>query len=231
MRGILEEYSLFGMDEFYILEGFSAAFVDALSIPSKVYVVAEVDNGELEAPNFSYREKRGLLRSLKDQLNLRYSLRELMGLDWSGVRDYWEVELLLRKATTAAWSLVELEKCLSESAYGNLLVMLKRGQIKEVLAIKRRYGDAWFVKALGKQLTQLFAYKSLQVLNQESQAVDLLDLSGYRLREVEEAAKTLSVQDIEIMVDALVTKDKKLRSSSLVSDLFVLNCPISIRKR
>lgn len=232
-KGLMEEIPLFGGGELYALDGFPASFVKELNLPKGVYVVAEVDDGELEAPGYSYKVRRGILRALHSQLGLRVTLRDLVGLDWASVRDYPEMESVLRKSFAAGWGLAELERELSSNTVGNILLLLKKGGFQDLLAIKGRYSEVWMYRHLTKLIPQLATYRSLVVMGQQPNAVsECLNVSTFKLKELEEAAKAVSMDDLRVLGERVVALDRIFsRNPSLAADLLLLKSGISIKRQ
>lgn len=232
VRGTIEEISLFGSQDLFVLEGFPLPFVQDLSLPKGVFVLAEVDDGELEAPAYSYRQKRGILKAVSSQLGLKVSLRDLVSLDWGGVRDYPEIEGILRKAAAAGWGLSQIEELLKGTTTGNTLLMLKKGNQTELLQLKAKYGDAWFTRNLTRLISQMATYRALVAMGQTPTAIaEELGLSNYRLREFEEAAKAVTMSDLKVLATRVLDLDRMgLKWPNLASDLLVLKSGISIKR-
>lgn len=231
-KGLMEEIPLFGGGEFYALEGFPASMVRDLTLPKGVYVVAEVDDGELEAPAYSYKVRRGILRALQAQLGLKITLRDLVGLDWASVRDYPEMESLLRKAALAGWTAEDLSKDLSANTVGNILLLIKKGGFQDLLSIKSRYSDVWMFRHLTKLVPQLATYRSLVVMGQQPNAIaECLGVSNFKLREFEEAAKAVSMDDLRILGERILALDRIFsRNPGVATDLLLLKSGISMKR-
>lgn len=232
-KGLLEEISLFQQnEEFFVLEGFPQSFLTSLCLPPTTYVVAEVDAGELEAPAFSYKMRRGILRILISHLKLRFSLRELLAQDWGGVRDYAEVEVILRRALAGEWSLIRLSEELQRAAGGNILLMLKKGSYTELLNFVERYGPSWVFRHIVRSITQLATYRAYSFMGQGPGSIaENMNLPGYRIRELEEAAKAVSMEDLKVLATRAVELDGMFaRSPALGCQLMVLRSGISMRR-
>lgn len=231
-KAMIEEVSVFGTQELYVLEGFPMSFVDNLAMPKGVCCVAETDEGELEAPAYSYRERRGILWVLIKQMRLSFSLRLLLALDWSVVRDYPEIERWLRKAAAAGWAEQELGEKIKKEEIGNVLEMLKRGLVRECFEMRRRYGDAWFLKHCYRSIPQLAQLRALKALGQsDGQISEEMNLSLYRVRELDEVAKMIPTSDLRIVGELLIEKDKMFqRHREKALDLLILRSPIRLRR-
>lgn len=231
-KGMMEEIPLFAGQDLFVLEGFYGSFVNSLNLPPDTYVVAEVDDGELEAPAYSYRMKRDLLKVLSAQLGLKIQLRELVTMDWGSVRDYPEVEVVLRKAAAAGWTVEQISEVLADYTTGNILLMLKKGNLPELLNLKSRYGEAWLHRHLIRLVPQMATYRSLVAMGQGPQAIgEELSLSNFKLREFEEAAKAVTMADLIVLAKRLIQLDRlALRKPGLASDLLVLKSGISIKR-
>lgn len=232
VRGMLEEISIFGGGELFVLEGFPASFVSDLILPKGVIVLAEVEDGELEAPPYSYKFRRQAVKIMAKHLGLMMSLRDLLSLDWGAIRDYSDIEVFLRKSVAAGWSLADMEKELSANQTGNILLLLKKGGLAEVLKVKEKYGDGWLSRHLTKLVPQLATYRSLVNMGQNEQAcAEVLGVSNYRMKEFEEAAKAVTMADLKILAERLITLDRiSLRHQRLGDDLIALRSGISLKR-
>jgi len=232
VKGLLEEISLFGNDEMFVLEGFPLAFIETLHLPPGVYVLAEVDDGELDTPAYSYRQRRGILKVLLTQLGLKVSLRDLLSLDWGSVRDYSEVEVILRKATAAGWGLEGIQKSLQEDSTGNILLMLKKGNLPELLRLKSKYSDNWFNRNASKIIPQLATYRALVTMGQSpTNIAETLGISTYKLRELEEASKAVTMNDLKVLGERVLALDRmSMKWPGPASDLLIMKSGISLKR-
>lgn len=232
VKGLLEEITLFGGGEFFVLEGFPHSFVSDLNLPDSVYAVAEVDEGELEAPQYSYRQRRGALKVISQHLGYKIPLRDLLSLDWGSIRDYVDIEVLLRKAMIAGWGVDEIGEHLNASNIGNILLMLKKGNSLDILKMKAGYPDTWFPRHLVKIIPQLATYRALVTMGQGSAAIaEALGVSNYKLKELEEAAKAVSMSDLRTLGERVVQLDRMAsRRPALAGDLLALRSGISIKR-
>lgn len=231
-KALIEEVSVFGSPDLYALEGFPMLFVDQLAMPEDTFCVAETDDGELEAMPYSYRERRGILLVLVKQLQLPFSLRSLLSLDWSPVRDYPEIERWLRKAHAAGWEEEELGEKMKRGQIGNVLEMMKRGNIEECFEMRRRYGDAWFLRHCYRSIPQLAQLRALKALGQsDGQISEALDLSVHRVRELEEVARMIPTKDLRTLGETLVKNDRIFRRhTEKALDLLILRSPIGLKR-
>lgn len=230
-KGMMEEIPLFS-GGFYVLEGFPLSLVKGLNLPKGVFVLAEVDDGELEAPPYGYKVRRSFIKILCAQLGYKAPLREMVSLDWGGVRDYPELEVLVRKASVADWPVHRLGEELDMNAIGNVLLLLKKGNIPELLALKSKYTESWLFRFLMKAVPQLATYRSLVLMNQQPQAIaEVLGLSSYKLRELEEAAKAVSMSDLKVLGSRILELDKIFsKNPSLATDLLLMRSGISLKR-
>ena len=159
-------------------------------------------------------------------------MRDLLSLDWGGVRDYPEVESILRKAAAAGWGLDKIEQLLNGAATGNILLMLKKGNLMELLQLKARYGEGWINRHLTKLVTQMALYRSLVAMGQTSQAIaEEMGLSTYRVKELEEAAKSVTMVDLMTLASRIQSLDSmSLKWPGLAADLLVLRSGISLKR-
>ena len=232
VKGLMEEIPLFGTQDLFVLEGFPYSFVADLTLPKGVHVVAEVEDGELDAPQYSYRFRRDILRTLLLQLNLRIPLRDLVSLDWGSIRDYPEIEVLLRKAQAGAWGLSKIEEALKDTTTGNILLMLKKGDSVDLLKLKSKYAESWLPRHLVKLVPQLATYRALVAMGQPGKSIaESLDIYNFKLRELEEAAKAVTMDDLSVLGQRLLMLDRvAMKSPRLASDLLVLRSGISIKR-
>lgn len=231
-QALMEEVSLFLEQDLYVLEGFPKSFVEEIRLPKGVYCVAETEEGELECPQFSYRERRAILWVLNKQLGLRHSLRALLALDWGAVRDYPEVEMWLRKALAGGWSEVELGEQLQRPDTGSLLVALKKGDLKDLFQARARYGDTWLVRYLAKTVTDAVVHRTMRMMGQtDAQIADALDSTPYKLRELEETNRVWTHFDLLKLAQLLIDRDRLLQSKTkLALDLLLLDNPLTLRR-
>lgn len=232
VKGMMEEISIFGGGELFVMEGFPASFIADLTLPKGVMVIAEVEDGELEAPIYSYRYRRQAVKIIAKHLGMMLSLRDLLSLDWGAIRDYGDIEVLLRKAVAAGWGIAEMERELATNQTGNILLLLKKGGLTDVLRVKDRYGDGWLSRHLTKLVPQLATYRSLVNMGQNEQAcAEVLGVSNYRMREFEEAAKAVTMADLKTLAERLVTLDRiASRHQRLGDDLIALRSGISLKR-
>jgi hypothetical protein len=197
-----------------------------------VHVLAEVEDGQLDAPPYSYKFRRDILKVLLTQLGLRIPLRDILGLDWGSVRDYPDAEVLLRKAQAGSWDLGRIEKELRDTTTGNILVMLKKGDVASLMSLKARYADSWFIRNMIKLVVQLANYRALAAMGQEPRVIaETLDISNFKMRELEESAKAVTMDDLRILGERLVSLDRlSFTNPKLAADLLILRSGISIKR-
>lgn len=231
-QALMEEVSLFFGQDLYVLEGYPKSFVEEVRPPKGVYCVAETEEGELECPAYSYRERRGILWVLNKQLGLRHSLRALLGLDWGVVRDYPEVEMWLRKAAAGGWTEAELGERLQRPETSNLLIALKKGDFKDLFYARSKYGDSWLVRYLGKTIVDAVVHRTMKVMGQtDAQIADALDSTPYKLRELEETNRTWTHQELLKLAKMLIEKDYQLQTRTKIAlDLLLLANPLTLRR-
>lgn len=243
VKGLIEEHSIFGGRDLYVLEGFGSKFVDSLVLPSSSIVLAETDGGQLKSVSYSYSGKRAILKTLYKQLGLSYhkdeeghsilTQRGLISLDWTSLRSYEQYEPLLRKAKIMAWSNEDVEAELFRANQANSLTLIKRGQFKDLFAMAEKYGYSWTYNHVVELLSELIHYRALRVMGYDEKkcAKELgAEARSRRARELEEANQMLTTSDLGeltervVELDTLVTRNPKLGFS-----LFVLNAPIRVR--
>lgn len=232
VKGLIEEHSLFGNEHFYVLEGFSQAFVDGLNPPPGTYIVAETDGGTLKVENYNLKKRRDILKVLLLLMNMDLSLRELIKLDWSFAREYEEYEPILTKAKLMRWDVDRIAEELKEFEQGNILTLIKRSDFKPVFDMMRRNGATWMHNRIIQHLGELIHYRSLRLMGfEEERAAKEIDV-GYRRRaELEDAMKMLTGDDIKKMVERVVNLDYLLMGQKeLGLQLLLLNAPIRIKK-
>ena len=243
VRGLIEEYSIFGGRHLYVLEGFGSKFVDSLVLPGDNIVLAEADGGQLKSVPYNYSGKRAILKTLYKQLGLNYhkdeegrsilTQRGLISLDWTSLRSYEQYEPFLRKAKIMAWSNKDVKAGLSRANQANLLTLIKRGQFTDLFTMAEKYGYSWTYNHVVELLSELIHYRALRVMGyDEAKCAKELgaEVRSRRARELEEANQMLTTADLGeltervVEMDALVTRNPKLGFS-----LFVLNAPIRVR--
>lgn len=232
VRGYIEEIALFGGEDMFVLEGFPSSFVSSIMPPKGVYILAETEDGELETPLYSYKQRRGAIKMLMQHLGIKLSLREVLGLNWGSVRDYTDVEMVLRKAAAAGWGAAEIDEVLKEHGTGNILLMLKKGYLKDICDMKERYADGWIHKYMVRSIPQMATYRALVSMGQSANSImDTLAVSNYKLRALEEAAQAVSTSDLKILATRVMELDGiSLRNPRLAADLLVLKSGIALRR-
>lgn len=233
VKGQLEEHSVFGDPGLFVLEGFAEEFVQSLSLPKGVCVIAETDGGELKAPPYSYRLRRDIIKVLIQQLRIRHlSLRPLIQLDWTSCRDYGDYEIVLRLARLMEWNEEQIDSYLVRSSSGPVFSLTKRGQFKDIFSMVDKYGASWMLSHIQEVLCQTAHLKALKLLGyDEERAGRDLEVGIYRMRELEETARVLSREDLEQMAQRLVGLDKLMQlNKELGLSLYLLNSPIRISK-
>lgn len=232
VKGTIEEHSIFGGPPLYVLEGFAYAFVESLSLPEDVYVVAETDGGDYKAPAYSYRLRRDILKVLIQQLKLKLQLRPLVSLDWSSCRDYSDYESLLRKAKVMGWNEDQIGQELTESQSGPVLSLVKRSQFKEVFSMMGKYGPIWMQNHLQEVFVQTVHFKVLRMLGYDVERIQRdLEIGSMRLAELEEGARALSQEELVQLAERMVKLDWLIqRNRELGMSLLFLNAPFRIVK-
>lgn len=231
VKATIEEHSIFGDPPLYILEGFAYAFVESLSLPEGVYVVAETDGGDLKAPSYSYRLRRDILKVLIQQLKVRnVQLRPLVGLDWSSCRDYGDYESILRMAKVMGWNEEQIGDQLMEFQSGPVLSLTKRSQFKEIFSMMGKYGPVWMQSHLQEILVQTVHFKVLRLLGYDNERIQRdLEIGPLRMAELEEGARSLSQEEMLQMAERMVRLDRLiLRNRELGMSLLFLNAPFRL---
>jgi len=232
VKGLIEEHSVFEETALFVLEGFSARFVDNLEPPTGTYIVAETDAGMLKAESFSYKNRRALLRVLYNTLTINsMTFGELKGLDWSTFRGIEEFEPFLRKIKIMEWNKEETTKRLETLERGNLLGSVKRSNFEVAMILIGRYGPIWTQRYFMGEVILLLKYRALRVMGYDDLRIKKeLDISAKKLEELEESARMITVEDQEKMADRLFKLDQLiLRNPNLGMELFFLNAPIQIK--
>ena len=231
VKGTIEEHRLLDERMLYVLEGFSQRFVDGLALPPETFVVAETDGGQLRVEQYHYRQKRNILRILLNQLNVGLSLRELMKMDWSIMRDFEGFEPLLRTAKIMEWTESDLGRRLSRMETGNVLTLTKRGRVKELLGMTKKYGAGWMLRHTTEVLTEALHFRALMLMGYEPEkCARELGIGWRRRKELEEVTKMLTLEELGVLADRLLKMDALIeRSRTLGMDLFYLNNPVKVR--
>jgi len=207
-KSTMEEITFWNLEAMYALEGFSRLFINGLNTPKRVYVVAETNDGELQEDRLDRVGRRAILKILSKQLNLPYSLRGLLKMDWSGIERFEEFEPVLRRARIEGWDEEELGRFIEKSVMGNPLTLLKRGQVKTLLQMEEQ-GRFSMRNQLTRWLTQLIHLRVLRNMGTEDRRLmDELKVSWRRLADLMEADKMYSEHDVRELAIALVKYDK-----------------------
>jgi hypothetical protein len=252
VKGMLEEYSLFRemtpTDQLYVLEGFAGSFVARLDLPPGIYVIAEVDDGQLKTEGFgrAYNKRRDILKALTitvdtprilapgstGKFNLSYSLRELVKLDWSGVSRFEDFEPVLRKAQVMGWTEEEIGKSLETSDRGNLLTLIKRSDLKPVFDMIEKRGYLQIYSQLIQNLAEVIHYRSLRLMGlDEARVKREMDLRDWRANELEEVAKMITAEDLRLMAERVVKLDPLVQKLGPIGlQILILNSPIRVKR-
>jgi len=229
IKGGMEEFPLWGQDivRLFAMEGFYFRFIADLSLPPNTYVVAETDGGELKTEPFVAKLRRDVLRVLLKDLNLPHlSLRALLQLDWSVCRRYEDFEPILREAKLAEWDEEQIGKRLEkrEKGKGGILTLLKRGQWKQLFAMKERYGPIWCHRHIIEETANLIHYRLLRQMGlDEIRTRRELDLGWGRAKQTEEAYGMVTGGDLETLASQVVRLDHMFwRNPSLAFDWLLL---------
>jgi hypothetical protein len=242
-KASIEEPSIFNLElgksraRLFALEGFPKTWVEGLRPPDRVHVVAETEEGQLRTTPYSLRRRRDALKALTTLLEHElpaqtYSLRALLKLEWAGLTRFEEYESLLRKAYLMNWDEGRLGEELNAQGRTNLLVALKRSDLRSVLGLIERRGYQSVHQQLLSGLADLIYYRALKQLGfDEDRAQREMGISDWRKEELEEANKTLADEDIRRMARRVVELDQVvLRLGALGLELTLLNAPIRTRK-
>lgn len=232
VKASMEEHSLWGDRPLFVLEGFPKDFVDRLNLPDGTYVVAETNLGELKATRWRYKDRRDTLKILTAQLGGTWSLRELIKLDWSGIKDFDEVERLLRKGRIMEWTEPELGAELETVRWGNILERLKRSQFQEIFQMMGKYGPSWTAGHIIATVGDLVTFKALENMGLPHQdIVKQMDLGPGQRVNLQEAAASHTMDDLRKLAQRLVDLHWLMtRSPRLGLELFLLNAPTRVRK-
>jgi hypothetical protein len=223
VAGTLEEFSVWGEKSFYVLEGFTETFVRDLRPAPGVYVLAETENAEVGVERYTYRSRRDILKILMRQLNIKgLSLRALLAKDWSAMSDFEDFEGFFRMARLMKWDVDQIGVQLEVRQRGNLLVLLKKGNLKELLELLDQKGPNWICRVLENSLGEVARFKAMQEMGWRDERVAReMGLGYYRAREVEGASSMLTFPEMEELVRGLVKWDS-LMSRHLKTGLEML---------
>jgi len=231
IKSQVEEHSV--LDEgqsLYVLEGFPKTFVNSLQPPTGTYILAETDDGEIEAPPYSFKMKRDILKILLLHLEVKLSLRGLLKLDWSKCRDYADYEVLLRRAKLLNWTEEDLEMRIQEreEERESILLLLKRNQKSKLLDLLQRYGPTWMLNQLTEGVVRTAHYKALKLMGYEPDRVAReMEVGWYQAKELEEAASSLTKEDLSILASRLIKLDRMAhRNRAMAVELLLLNTSI-----
>lgn len=231
-KGLIEEFSLFQEGpRLVVLEGFANRWVQELDIPAGCHVLAETDDGDLKPEQFSpFREKRNILRLLKEQLTLpKLTLTDLLKVDWLDLTSFEDYEVELRWAKLMDWGLEELQKRYEVPDRGNPLLLLKRGRPAELLPWAEEMGSDRFYSMVTNLTADLVHYRSLRLMGHDEKKCEReLELSWRRAKQLEEANNVLSAEDLRNLVRWLIDIDPLSRKKGFVTLLVAAN-PIRVR--
>lgn len=241
LKGTVEEYSIFEPSRLFVLKGYGKTFVERLTPPQGTYVLAEVDDGDLNPENFSYKQRRNILKVLYMQLGLdqlrgerkqQLSLSKLIKLDWMGCSDYEDHEPYLLLAKEMGWTADQLGEYLGKSEPASPLRELKRGQVLPVLQEADLQGETWLANQLTRGLGDLVYWRTLRLQGADPDKVRKeMDLGWRRGEELEAVSKEMTADDIMSLVQRRMDLDYLfLRNPILAGNLFLLNAPTRLRR-
>jgi len=208
-RSTMEEHSFWNWFNLFVLEGFSKTFVDRVQLPNAATkIVAETDHGELTEDRLDKVGRRGILKILSQQMGLSYSLRALLKLDWTSMTHFGEFEVVLRRAKILGWTEEQIGDYLLRESQKNLLTLLKRGKYAEILDVGEKKGYEYLKMQLTRWASQLMHFKALKVMGTDDRRIqDEVRIGWGRLKELEEAGRMYSDQDLTKLAKALVAYD------------------------
>lgn len=233
IKAIIEEHSIWGEKSLYVLEGFGAKFVEALNPPKSIFVIAEVEEGELKTPPFHLRYRRDLLKILTLLLSFNSaSLSELIKLDWSQAKGYEDFEPVITKAKLMAWNADQIREYLTQGTSGQIWSLTKRGQAREICLHLAHMGHQAAISHFTNLFADLIHYRALRILNfDEDKCAREMEISLYRQRELEEASKMMTQDDLQTNARRLIQFDAFFwRNPTAAAELFLLNNPTRVRK-
>ena len=121
-KSMMEEHSFWTWFHIFVLEGFGKSFVDRVHLPNEgTRIVAETDHGELTEDRLDKAGRRGILKILIQQMDLAYSLRALLKLDWTSMVNLADFEVILRRANILGWNEEQIGQYLEREGQKNLL--------------------------------------------------------------------------------------------------------------
>jgi hypothetical protein len=244
-KATIEEPSIFNLGwsagpRLFDLEGFPKAWVEALHPPTRTHVVAETEEGRLRPTPYSLKRRRDALKVLttllEHELGIKadraLSLRALLKLDWAGLSRFEEYESLLRKAYLMGWDEERVGKELQAQSRTNLLVAIKRSDLKSIVALTARRGAQAAYQLLLSSLADLIYHRALKQLGfDEDRTQREMGITDWKREELEEANRTLTADDIHQMASRVVKLDQLVqRRGTLGLDVLLLNAPIRAHK-
>lgn len=239
-RASIEESNVFNAfsseqkSRLFVLEGFPHKLIKAITVPEGTYICAEVDEGELDAPVYRYKNRRDILTVLVGLFKMKSisSKRALIGKDWTSLRSYEEIESLMRKAKIMSWNEDEIGDSLGRIQTGNLLASLKSAKIEEILGMIEKYGVAWGYNHIVSSLVELIQFKCLKGMGyDEKRCMKEMDLSWYRMEDLRKSDQMLTMEEVTILSKRVVGFHSLCqRNPSLGLELFILNSPVRVGK-
>jgi len=231
-KSLLEEHSLFeDKIRLIVLDGFKGPFVQRLMIPEGTHVLAEVPKANLKVVNYAYSQRRGIVKSLKENLNIDFKLRHLLNLEWGAMKSYEDYEVFFRRAKIMGWSLEEMGNELQAMEIGKVLVLLKKGSLADVEVVSERFSPAWVYGYITRSLIDLVLFKYYRNLGWEPQKIgNEIGCNYFRTQELIEADRLYTYEDVEKMTSRLVELDEFGRKNKRQAlDLFVVSVPGRLR--
>lgn len=208
MRAEIEEHSVLSGKRLIALEGFTDSTLDGLRPAPDTYVVAESDTG-LQTQFLNHKTRRGFLKLLNLVLGTTFTLRDLLKVDWSGTSSPEEMEGILRRAYAGGYSLEMLQQEVEgRKRQGNSALLARRGRFKELLELRDRTSAQYLAQVIGADLLEVARYKTQRMLGAEPDKVSKdLDFPFWKVKELEEAHRMMTTEDLAAIADALIRTD------------------------
>jgi hypothetical protein len=235
---VLQDYDIFNPRgvRFFILEGFCTKWIGKLTLQENTFILASSSNEGLPSAFFNKKGLRSFLKILWGITKINeghITLKELQSLDLSSFTSYCEIEILTNILSVTQPSLRDIESKMDKVNRVNLLTLLKKAPVEEVIKTLRRVGHLSCMTMLINTVSDFVLYRLL--LSSEGShevALQRLDISMYspRSKEFMELTSLYSIQDLGLVIDRLVKFDKYIYTLHDVAiELFFLN--ITLRRR
>lgn len=221
-RRLVEEQSIFGdSTRLFVLDGGSAAWWKTFVSPEGTYVLMEMSRADTKEAYLRpepYRNavpRNNHIKILSDILDLPFSVASLTKLDWSGATHYAEIEAILRTAKAAGWTLDQLRAQCNGQERAKFLSSIGSGDCRGLFEMIQRIGARSALRLYVENILRASQYAEMKSRGlQPAVIADSMGISMWRLGEIANDVRGLSVRDVDELRRRLVACTSKWMSDT-----------------